>query len=172
MLIRSVQEHMIPALIIWFERVLKEEKIGGILGRGGERIANVEGEGFGPQGGNSNLNTSGIFDVEKPKYAFNHQSVKTQPYQDYFNSDREIESQLLDIPQTKAGIKARKPQVPVNVTSLPQETQIQDESQPFTAPIAIKRTAENIVEARPKKKTKISLAPPIDLAEYLANSFC
>ncbi|KAK1227809.1 hypothetical protein PQX77_009184 [Marasmius sp. AFHP31] len=104
--------------------------------------------------------------VQKPKYTFNRQSVKTHAYQDYFNPDREVESRLLDIPQTKASIKARKPQVPaLNVVSLPQETQTQDESQLFTTPVAVKRTAENIVEARPKKKTKISLAPPVDLAE-------
>ncbi|KAL0563844.1 hypothetical protein V5O48_018218 [Marasmius crinis-equi] len=106
--------------------------------------------------------------VQKPKYVFDRLSVKTQAYQDYFNPDREVESRLLGIPQTKASIKSRKlPMlVPQYVLGAPQdETQTQDSTQLFAIPVAGKRITENDPDARPKKKPKISLAPAVDLAE-------
>ncbi|KAF9261437.1 DNA-binding protein [Marasmius fiardii PR-910] len=119
--------------------------------------------------------------VQKPKYAFNRQSVQTQAYKDYFNPNREVESKLLGLAQKllipyhnltmqKATIKSRKIRIPDSapVQSIPQDdvqTQTQDETQLFTTPEPQKRFAENDDNLRPKKKPKISLAPPVDLAE-------
>ncbi|KAK7040820.1 hypothetical protein VNI00_009416 [Paramarasmius palmivorus] len=117
--------------------------------------------------------------VQKSKYIFNRQSLKTQAYKDYFNPDREVENRLLGIPKTgleilivseqKANIKPRKIPVPqVPQAQRLSQSQTQEESlvalELFPPATAAKRTSEDH-DTRPKKKTKISLAPPVDLAE-------
>ncbi|KAG7092942.1 hypothetical protein E1B28_009244 [Marasmius oreades] len=108
--------------------------------------------------------------VLKAKYAFNRQSVKTQAYKDYFNPDREVESRLLGVSKMKIAIKSRNIQIPKRAPAqlLPQDdsqTQTQDETQLFITPMPNKRSPDNDDNLRPNKKPKISLAPPVDLAE-------
>uniref|UniRef100_A0A0W0FFC8 HORMA domain-containing protein n=1 Tax=Moniliophthora roreri TaxID=221103 RepID=A0A0W0FFC8_MONRR len=116
--------------------------------------------------------------VQKSKYIFNRQSVKTQAYKDYFNPDREAESRLLGIPQTKASIKSRKKAQAVlkagpSASQAPGQSQSQTQEESLVAlelfpPTnhSIKRTSDDDShDSRPRKKTKISLAPAVDLAE-------
>ncbi|KAK7038157.1 HORMA domain-containing protein [Favolaschia claudopus] len=125
--------------------------------------------------------------VQKTRYTFNRASLSTTEYSDYF--DPAAESRLLDLPQTKSNVKSRPavqadtshttpaqhpPSLPPMTTLAPEETQTQTEAQTqadtqfdpmdIVPPQNNKRQLSND-GPRPKKKVKISLAPPVDLAE-------
>ncbi|KAF5373758.1 hypothetical protein D9758_000931 [Tetrapyrgos nigripes] len=119
--------------------------------------------------------------IQKQTYIFNRNSKKTKKYADYFNPDPEVEGRLLGVPQTKAMVKARNlpavPQAPLpdlpsvsSAASFPQTQTVADTSQTQddTQMIAdLKRPGGPCGDddPRPKKKVKISVATPIDLAE-------
>ncbi|KAM6500352.1 HORMA domain containing protein [Amanita muscaria] len=105
--------------------------------------------------------------VQKSVFVFNRAAKTSQAYTDYFNPDPEIESRLLRLSELKASSTIH----PASTTTAlswhaRDESQTQEETQPTAlASLALDQEPYEQECNRPRKKTKISVATGVDLAE-------
>ncbi|KAJ4487607.1 HORMA domain-containing protein [Lentinula aciculospora] len=106
--------------------------------------------------------------LQKQKFMFNKNSVRSQEYKDYFDPNSEAESRLLGLPQTRANLKARNAAIllaPNSPFAPTESAQSQTQDDPVEA-ISLKRAPEaSTDESSRRKKVKISITGGVDLAE-------
>ncbi|TRM58574.1 HORMA domain-containing protein [Schizophyllum amplum] len=106
----------------------------------------------------------------KSRWVFNHSMKDSQAYKDYFNPDTRVEGKLLKIPELEKEMKAaQKAPFRDGTNRTPRDSQVVEDSQTQEDTQMLdgtrKRDGDNQVSERPKKRTKISVAFAVDLAE-------
>ncbi|KAF8077718.1 HORMA domain-containing protein [Lyophyllum atratum] len=118
--------------------------------------------------------------MQKPKYRFNREVLRSVQYSDYFNPDPNVEGRILKITELTSHLKSR-PKAPntdisktaaLHLAQIPlegpeSETQTQAETQMVPSDSGLKRRnpADDDGTPKAKKKIKISVTHGLDLAE-------
>ncbi|KAL1762104.1 HORMA domain-containing protein [Schizophyllum commune] len=105
----------------------------------------------------------------KRRWVFNYTMKEGQAYKDYFNPNSEVVRRILKIPELEKSVKAHKSPFLESTNYARggdvEETQTQEDTQMGDGTAARKRDDRGEQSERPRKKTRISLASAVDLAE-------
>ncbi|KAL1678579.1 HORMA domain-containing protein [Schizophyllum commune] len=105
----------------------------------------------------------------KRRWVFNYTMKEGQAYKDYFNPNSEVVRRILKIPELEKSVKAHKSPFMESTNYARggdvEETQTQEDTQMWDGTAARKRDDRGDQSERPRKKTRISLASAVDLAE-------
>ncbi|KAI5900491.1 uncharacterized protein SCHCODRAFT_02563200 [Schizophyllum commune H4-8] len=104
----------------------------------------------------------------KRRWVFNYTMKEGQAYKDYFDPNPEVVRRILKVPELEKSVKAHKSPFLESTNYARgdvEETQTQEDTQMWDGTAARKRDDRSDQSERPRKKTRMSLASAVDLAE-------